>query len=659
MATAKSLLSPFRQISLHPLVGNLDTRSRPADIPPGAFRWKLNLQTTVDAKLCRRSGFDKFIPNGGPADSSGNALMVNQDLHAQGATRNPISFLFENTTNAGLRQLFAGTQDSLWLLNATPGTWTSLVTGVGAPNARWRADTLQDLVFFANGVNPPSYYDGTSFNASIPNLSTEGTAFNMTGINAGQTVANALIVIQFCGVLLWMNITGTDGTTTTRYPTKIFWSNLNQGLVYAPYVDENGNGQAVPNPVPTGWSQTVCGFQDLPYGDEIIGAIPLLGNLYIFTRRGIWRMSPVGVSNGNITASGTTGSNIWGFTQIYSEPKNQTGCLIYPFSLVSTGQDIYYMSREAIYKYNPYMVAPERTDWLYRAAGVMYKTFNSYVDPSWCNLPSAEYTPNTGELWFSWPSYNNNLANRNDDDTVVLNNWSLVACHDQKTADVLDCGFSAFVNFRDTPIEGTCNESQDFLGASTMDYCIKSIGGPFYRAYLTGSTATSGYVPSADNEVAGVSYEYDAYNSLFRVLIPTGYFDQEKLVRLVHLEDDTTEEAIPCLLTVRVGQSYSIQDPNEGQSPTAPEAIGDSTCAVLWQPLQALPLACSDPLSMSQMAAQNLAPAQGKDYPVYIQNRYLYCEVGIIQPPNRGTMPSAGDVCLEQCSFDVQGLPKV
>jgi len=699
MATAKSMLSPFQQISLHPLVGILDTRSRPADIPPSAFRWKLNLQTTVDAKLCRRQGFDKFIPAG--------AEFVNQDLHAQGATRKPVPFLFENTTSSGTRQLFAGTEDSLWLLEPTTGDWVPLLNPAkaaafqatwllenpflpavdgpypnntcGAPGARWRADALQNMVFFTNGVDPPCYYDSAygqslvtslgpgaeagAFHPVIDCLAVADNAIEMTGINGGTWIGSAQVVIQFCGVLIWMNITDNTGN---RYPTKILWSNLNQGLIYSPCVDANNNPSGYvgsPPAPPTNGSVTVCGFQDLPYGDEIVGSALLLGSLYVFTRRGIWRMSPGAVGAGNIVASGATASNIWAFTQIYNEPANQTGCLVYPFSLVSTGIDLYYMSREAIYKYNPYMVKPEATteemQWLYRAAGAMFKKQDTYVDSTYCNLPSACYTPVTGELWFSWPSYNNNLANRNDDASVVLNNWTLVVSHQNKTADVLDCGFSAFVNYRETPTSGACNESQDFLAASTMDYAIKEIGGVFYRAYIRGSTTASGYDPTADNPVSGVTYQLTAYNSLFRLLIPTGYFDRDKLVRLVHLEDDTTPENLPALLTVRVGQSYTVQDPNEAQSNTAPVQISDTECGVLWQPYQSQPLACSDALTMAEMAAQNLAPSQAKDYAVWIENRYLYCEVAIIQPTSPGPTPSAGDCCLEQASFDCQGLVKV
>ena len=655
MATsAKALLSPFQQISLHPLVGILDSRSRPADIPSGAFRWKLNVQTTVDAKACRRAGFPKFNLAG--------ATFTNQDLHAQGQARNPLTFLYENTTSARVRQLFAGTQDSLWLLDTATGLWNFLVMGLAGttPNTRWRADSLQNLVFFANGVRAPGYVDAAAPGpvADIPCLGTSGAAYNMTGIALDAWVAAAEIVIQFCGVVLWMNITD---NLSNRYPTKIFWSNLNQGLVYSPCVDSSGNPSPYvgsPPAPPVNGSVTICGFQDLPYGDEIVGAIPLSGSLYVFTRRGIWRITAGGASTGNITASGLTASNIFSFAQIYSEPKNQTGCLNYPFTLVSNGQDLYYGSREAIYKYNPYMVAPERTDWLYRAAGAIYKKNDTAIDSAWCNLPSAEYTPNTGELWFSWPSFTLNLANRNPDPNVVLNNWTMVFQLDQKTGDVLDCGFSAFVNFRETPPSGACNEVQDFLVASTMDYCIKEFGVVFYREYLTGST-DAGYDPTVDNAVGGVSYEPHPYNSLMRGLVPTGYFDREKLIRQVHIEDDVTDENVPAMLNVRLGQSYSVQDPNEAQSNTAPEALaGDTTCSVLWQQIQSKVLACSDPLKMNEMAAKNLKPAQGKDYAFFIQNRYLYWEVSVTQPANPGSTPSAGDVCWEGVSFDMQGLPK-
>lgn len=578
--------SVWTEVALHPLTGGLDSRSRPAEIAPGAFRKKVNMEISPDGKLGRRAGFNRAF------FSSGNA---NWDLHSQGGTRRAITFLHENTANNGSRRLFAGTQGSLFVLDETAGTWTTIGSGFGAYGTRWTAAALQDVVLFTNGYDQiQSYAIGA------------GATTTVAGLVALQ-IRGARVVVEFNGFLLLMNFVqaGND------YPTRIAWCDLNDPSKWTPYADP-GN------------TDTLANFQDLPYGDEILAAAPLLGSLYIYTRRAIWRCSL------NVTAS-----EVFSFTRVYWEPKNQTGCLTYPQTLVSTGMAHYYMSRDAIYKFSPYSPTPEKEDWLYRAAGAIYKDTDTIIRPDTCHQPVGEFVPSRGELWFSWP-YGTNQED---------NNQTFVAQLDQKTADLVDHGFSAFCNYRKTPTETLCNESQMFLGVSNSDYCIKEIGGVFYRLLANvGDDLTTDLPAALDNN----DYTAVGYNSILRGMIPTGLEDRPKRIRKLRIEDDTAQENEPCRLTVSIGNSEYIADANDDP---------DFTCSILWEELPFQYLQCSETKTPTQLKAQGLRPAVGKDFRCYVTGRFLYYQI-VISGHEPNTLGVGGDSCFERISFDLMPMPK-
>ena len=615
MATKST--NPFSTVQIHPLVGGLDTRSRPADLPAGAFRFKLNAQVTRDGKLCRRGGHSAF---------SGAATgTTNYDLRHQGGTREIPNFAFYEVTGSGKSLLFAGTQDTIWVLNETTGLWTQLITGAGMPGYRWRAASLQDKVVFASGAHAPVYYDcDTPPPGAMPTLPIGVTVpGGMTGIVAGRTVAGAGVVVSYQGFILIMNLTDNTGQ---RYPTKIAWCDLNNPLMW----------DAIDNTV-TPPMNTVANFQDLNYGDEILAAAALLGSLYIFTRQSIWKMN---------VADLTSGPSVFSFAQIYTEPQQQTGCLVYPFSLVSDGIDLYWMSREAIYRYNPYLLAPEAEPWLYNAVGLIYKKFDTIINAGSCNDPTAVWNPTSRELWWSWPGGPNNPA---------TNNFTLVAQLDQKTADLVDYGYGFLCNYRRTPNDITCDEDQVLLGSSYLDWAIKDIGTMFARQdYNLAGAALTVDIPMSANPAL---YPYD---SVLRGMIPAAPTDRDKVVRLTHLEIDVTPEANPCNLNVRLGNSYSLQDPSEGQSNTTGAPItgaGSNFCAVMWGTRVSKPCACADDFTMDQMKAKNFKPSNANDYPVFQRGRYCYYEVSVTQPVPSASNPSSGDVCFEQISFQVSVMP--
>jgi len=548
---------------------------------------------TDENKLCRADGFQRFY-----ADGVFEHAYRNWDFHHQGGTREPITTFFESTDSQGVRRLFNATASRLSLLDETTGSWNSYQTGLATPGTHFTAAELKDVVVFTNLANQPRYYDINSTASGI-----------IVELNAYAQAAR--VVIQFAGFLIVMNTVEAGEKQLTR----IRWSDLN---------------------LPQSWTinptTSQAGRQDLPYGDEILAAGELLGSVYIFTRRAIWRMKVGSLSSDPLQPSAT-----FSFERVYFEPKNQTGCLLYPNTLVSDGKNFWYMSRDTIYKYNPYIAAPERdemetSDWIHRASGVIFRKSDTALDGSDCEGPVAEYRPTTHELFFSWPSKGS-----------TLNNWTLVAQIEKKTADVRDHGFTALRNFRRTPTANLCNEAQDLLGASSRDWTIKSMGGVFFREFAVLKDPPDA---SVDLDLDGQGYVREGYNSILRGLIPTGLFDREKILRSVLIDTDVSEQDVPCVVRLRIGNSHHVVDANDL----------DDLCSPLWSEPEDRPLSCPDGAKISALKANGQRANDDVIWKVYEQARFLYFELTILNAD--GTPGIGGDACIERADFDLLALPK-
>ena len=584
MPSSKSL---WQTISLQPLQGLLDTRSRPADIPLGAYRWKQNFSISPEERLCRRGGHERFHAD---ADA-----YTNYDYHRQGKTREPVTLQFESTASDATRRYFLGTESTVSVLDETTGLYTDIVTGLGATGSRWKVAELKDVLILTNDVDDVRYY----------NLDGSGTG-TINHLTAVLHVGAVKLAVQHEGFMLLMNLVQ-DGE---RHANRIYWSDLNRPTAYDP--DEAGLPSA-----------SITGFQDLDPGEIILNAAPMLGRLYVYTNRGIWWMQPSGDD-----------TTVFQFVHVYQEPKNQTGCLAYENTLVSTGSEHWYMGRDAIYHFTPYIPAPIREDWLHLASGVIYTQEDTKLTPGgYCSSPVAEYVPTKHELWISWPSTGN----------AGINNWSLVAQIEQKTADVIETGYTSLVNYRRNPTEGQlCDERQELLGASGLDWCIKSIGEVFLREYAILADADDLTVDLP----ATATYRDDGYNSILRGFIPLGLQDRDKIVRNVLLDHDTRIESVPCAFRLRIGNAYSLVDPNA----TA------ATCSPQWRQMTDKSAACPDSNTNTALAAKGQRANIGTQWPVYEQGRFLYFELTVLAAD--GTAAIGGDTCLQRVDFDAMALPK-
>jgi hypothetical protein len=560
----------WQTISIKPLSGNFNNRARPSDLAPGEFRWKQNLAMNSTGRLSRRDGFQRF-----GLSSASDFEYANQDHHYRGRARRPITFGFESTSSDGTRRLFDGTDQEVSVLDLDAGLWTDLATGLGGTGARWKAAELQDVVIFTNNVDTiRSHSLGTAEFDDIPEL-------------GELNVTKARIVVQFGGFILLMNVEQ-DGD---RFTSRVMWGDINGPLHYYP-------GRSYGSPA----VDSLAGFQDLDYGDDIIAAAQLGGSLMIYTKRSIWRCY----------VSAATPDAVFGFQKVYSEPENQKGCIVYPNTLVNLGDMHVYASRDDFYVFSPYYTKPknlEEWEWLHNATGLMFDSMQhpSYaLDPDYCESPVAKFVPVRNEIWISWPSVG----------TAGINNHTLVANTVYRTADYVDHGFTMFVNNRQTPETSACNETQVFIGASSTDYALKAIGNAVFKRELI---ALEDEDPTIDISLDGVVYYDEGYNSVVSGLLPLGFPDDEKIVKDFLLEHDTVAQAVPCLIKLRIGNSYNVAD----------TMLDDGTCAPQWKVLSTKQLACPGSATVSKLAANNQRPNLGLDWQFHYLGRYLYFELTV------------------------------
>lgn len=566
------MANTWQTISLKPLTGALNNRARPSDLAPGEFRWKLNLAINSTGRLSRRDGFQRF-------GLSSESAFVNQDHHHRGRVRHPITYAFESTSSDGTRQLFDATDHEVSVLDMDAGLWLDLATGMGGGNgARWKAAELQDVVIWTNNVDTVrSHSLGTTEFDPIADL----TALNVT---------KAKIAIQFGGFILLLNIEQ-DGK---RHSSRVMWSDINRPLAYAP-----GELYTPPGGAET---ESLAGFQDLDYGDDIIAAAQLGGNLMIYTKRSIWRCY----------VSAQTVDAVFGFQKVYSEPENQKGCIVYPNTLVNLGDMHVYASRDDFYVFSPYYTKPknlEEWEWLHNATGLIFDNLQhpTYaLDPDYCESPIAKFVPVRNEIWISWPSVG----------AAGINNHTLVANTVYRTADYVDHGFTMFVNDRQTPEGSACNETQVFIGASSEDYSLKAIGNAVFKREL--HVLDNYYAPN-DISLSGVTYYDEGYNSIISGLLPLGFPDSDKIAKQVLLEHDTVDQDEPCLIKLKIGNSYNVADTMDG----------DTACSPQWRALSTKQLKCPGSARVSELAAKNQRPNLGLEWQFLYRGRYLYFELSV------------------------------
>jgi hypothetical protein len=640
MAATRSFITE----TLRPLSGSLDCRTSPDSMDAKSFRWLLNFGVDRDGRRQRRPGWGKL--NFGSAASA----FVNQDLHDQrdcwAATmlgpdfiREPITLLFQAESNQQERRLYAATRSRIYL--QTGNEWRIIARDFGGTTAasRFQAAQLGNSIVFTNGIESPRIHTfgtagdpcaGSTTLSEIPELKNASPA--------GIKLQRAKFVQSFNGSIFLLG-TVENGV---RYPSRIRFSGFNSPLRWLP-----GN-------------DTIAGFQDLPYDENITGCVVAYNTLIIFTDKSIYKCVFAGAS--------------YTFERVYAEPRGATGLPAYPNSIVTDGETVWWMARDAVYKFNIYVPGPVRDDAVHRAAKEMYDR----IDPTCCDQVVAGFNPQTREVWWSYPV-------RGDSCT---NSRSLVYNVEATALDYVDAGFSAFTNFapdeRQTLGEwldencttdlnqlcetlgakivddfcGTCSIRYLFVGAAEIDLCLKDLStSVFYRERCTNPTDDGTFNESGQYVPAIGTYAKDGYYSILRSLFPFGHMSAEKVIKNFLLDTKVTpavDEDVS--LRLRVGTAYSALDPNPQGNP---DAFGYSTdanvpsayraeaaaCEVIWRNAGLVELRCPETRSNVTSLQRNTRPNLSLEWPLFEEGRFLYYEVAAVGPEVSGllTAPIGGE----------------
>ena len=679
---------------IEPLGGLLDTRSLPADVPFGAWRWRQNFASSPINKMCRRNGWRKLM--------YGEAPYQNHDLHDQllgslsyyseatpesatsgevqtypssecGTTltyrtqsRQPITLLYEAVSTYGARRLIAGTQNRLYVQRASRGNWQVISDALGgaaqtgAPERRWKAAQVNDVVVFVNGIDGPIYW---SFDQPIQGCDMQGTAPVPTLEDIGLTTAS--VVYAWKGILFFGDVV----MDAERVSHRVVWSGVNKPLNWVPGDD------------------TIAGYQDLDYGERILKMLELGDFLMIYTTKGIWQVSFVG------------GEQVFAFTRKYFND-NGDQCLAFPNLLVSIGDSHLYAARDGIYLFNQFLPYPERPSWIHTASGHLYSTINFQV----CESHVAHYDPVLDEVWISYvragqtlPSYTLvinvdkeakccdyvdhgftafctfNADLRPDTDTFLLENC---VCSESELTDLdangslqeplkegVNCTSStsttcsintatptwtsrtldldgneiedytaitsdfAFCDFIDgLNLEALCSEcdnSPPFVMASASDYCLKEYAEVGYRERCTVFTACGTYVQ-------------DGYTSTMTTGPIRGKTSEDELkLSRVGIEFNATTSASPGSVKLSVGISGTASDPN------------NPACPIRWKDLSAKTLQCSSQKTEDEHIAAGTKPFKTEAWQCHFQGRNLYMRFSI-----EGV---GGMACFTQIAPDLEG----
>jgi len=611
---ASKTKSRWQTISMSPLTGQLDARFRPTEVPDAGFKEKQNWSVSDNGRLTRKCGFERFLasyrvathtaptegqlicPTGQRVFSGGvwNCMeYINWDFHQRGVgTRKPVTSMLQVESNAGVRTLFACTESEISYLVEPTGLWVDVLTGLSG-SAKMRGAFLNNTVIFTNNKDNVYSYDlGASSAVTISDLT--GTL--------GLTKAR--VVVEFGGLMILMNTV--EGGQS--FPSRVRYSDLNLPKSWAPGTD------------------SIANFQDLGGTEQIIAAIELSQYLYIFTQKSIWK-STISVD--------AVANTALAFIRVYTEPKNFAGCLVYPDSLVSDGQNLYYGSRESFYTYNQYLPAPEAPEWLRQATGLVYSDRTRKVDPNCCNSMVAAFKPITNEIWVSWPAVGRGC----------VNNQSMILSTKFLTGYYMDTGFSSFCDYIPNPT-GTadCNTLQLLVACSNVDYALKQLNGVLSREFVTQIPSVTDPTPPVSENITNPVWNATGFTSLLRGVIPIGLFDIAKIIDRLTVGAYTAKQDNPCIARLRIGTSHQYTDPNN-----------TTYCQIVWHSITPdLVLKCPESLTAAQLEAAGEIPSQDAHWDCYEQGNYLYFEITILNAD--GSPAIGGDTHWYKMDFRVMAL---
>jgi hypothetical protein len=388
--------------------GSMDARSSADELQLSEFRYKKNVRLSTKNKLCRAPGFDKLMTR---------ATYNNQDLHDQLLsitgldTRLPVTFLFEAVSTRKATKLLAGTSRAVYAQNVSTGNWKVIADIYGTDNTRWRAAQLQDAVILSNNFDALVYWQ---FDQGITEDEDQSVA-PIPDLRDNIELTKAGVVVSWKSHIFLMNVVVSGAVKSNA----IFWCNFNRPLDWLPS------------------DASTAGNTEVDYGETILAAEELLGRLMVFTNKGIYEIIAAG------------GEEVFTISPRFKN-KDGEGCLFYPNTLVSKGDELVYGAADGIYTFSLFTDKPKRVEWVHKASAVMFDQINR----SNCETHVAGYDAEKKEILISYAVDDEDLPS----ETLVLNT-------EYPHAHVLDHGFSAMVTF-------TLKDSVLIVRQFLLQYCI-------------------------------------------------------------------------------------------------------------------------------------------------------------------------------------------
>lgn len=377
--------------------------------------------------------------------------------------REAITLLYEAVSVGGRRKLLAGTKSRLYVMNERAGNWRILIDGQGGSYSsdncecaqrRFKVAQVGNIVIITNNFDPVTTWEIDAGPSGCDMWSTEYVS-DLQGLG-----------IQKAGVVsAWRGFAflGDVQVNGEHHGSTVYWSDLNDPRTWAP----GGN--------------SIAGKVDLGLGERVVAIEPVGGQLRVYTIRGdqkaIYSVTIVG------------GTEILSFDEIYRGPDG----IEYENSLVNTGNSHVWLSSSGIMTLGEYDRTPQRIDWIYKADGVFYnglpgewvRDFDGLsgfgpVNMEFCHNVVGGYNSERKQIWFSWPTDDNQCANM----SLCLNPVF-------KVANLVDHGFTAFLTYRPDYTTALRDFLAEFAGCDPTTLLMPKEGsalpvqpGPYFPAYI-------------------------------------------------------------------------------------------------------------------------------------------------------------------------------
>lgn len=330
--------------------------------------------------------------------------------------REAITLLHSAGSDDTYRTLIAATRTAIYSSNDRTGNWRILADGLGGgfkeescdtcSSRRFRAAQLGNYILFTNNFDPVLAW---KFGDPPTGLDQWSAQYVDELLVIG--ISKARVITTFNGFMLVGNVELEGQHRSAR----VYWSDYNAPLSWIPS------------------DLSLASYHEFGSGEKVLRMEQLGRFLMVYTDKSIYQGTFVG------------GDILFQFNTIPTDNP-----LVYEHSLINTGNAHIYGSHNGIYVVTSSDPRPVRYEWIHKADAAIYvgidaATLGGFeglspfgpINKEQCEQFVGGYNELTEELWFSWPTDDN-----------ACPNMSLVLNLRYSAADLVDHGFTAFVNYK-------------------------------------------------------------------------------------------------------------------------------------------------------------------------------------------------------------------